>query len=446
MESSTQSTKSESALSQKQRNDQATPEQARKALAEVLRGGSFRGSKQSQRLLQYVVAHALEGHDEMLKERIIGINVFGRNADYDTGDDPIVRVRAADTRKRLAQYYAGEGISNVIRIELHPGSYRPSFVVRPNPSAAAETAGANDSEQPLQGPKASQLAPAGAPSVVSSARLLSSKFESHKRAVLCAVAALVLLSTSLFWFMRNSAFDLFWSPFIRNSKPVLIYLGTDAVYRLSADYLDKYRQEHHIAKNGSEFYIPLSAQEQINAHDLVAEPGQFLMGDSVAATSKIIYLLARHNKIYDLRWGENIVIGDLHYAPLIFIGGFNNKWTIETTDQLRFVFQHGTEIRDTFNLQREWSVKLGTGGVNDDYAIVSRLINTNMGAPIITVSGIGQRGTEAAADFITNRDKLNKITSRLPRGWNRKNMQIVLHVKVVDGVSGPVDVVDAYCW
>lgn len=440
-----QQIKPESAPSQKHCTDQATEEEARQALAEVLQSASFRGSKQSQRLLQYVVDHALEGRDEMLKERIIGVNVFGRSTDYDTGDDPIVRVRAADTRKRLAQYYAGEGINNVVRIELHPGSYRPSFVARANSSATGEMAGAGEMEQPPREPDISPIALPHPEPVASSEPPVSSKYKFHKIAALCVVAALAL-SIGLLRLARNSAFDLFWSPFLNNSKPVLIYLGTDAVYRLSEDYLNKYRQTHHVTTDGSEFYVQLSGQDQINASDLVPEPGAFLIGNEVAATSRVIYLLARHGKIYDLRWGQNIVTGDLHYAPVVFIGGFNNKWTIETTNQLRFVFQQGTEIRDTFNPQRKWSVRFANGEVSDDYAIVSRLINTSLGAPIITVSGIGQRGTEAAGDFITNPDQINKVTSRFPAGWNKKNMQIVLHVKIMDGVPSSVDVIDAYCW
>jgi hypothetical protein len=104
------------------------PQQIRDALSEVLLSIPFRASKQSQHLLQYLVVQTMEGHDEMLKERIVGANVFGRKADYDTGADPIVRVRAADLRKRLAQYYNGDGAKTDIRIEMAPGSYRPVFV------------------------------------------------------------------------------------------------------------------------------------------------------------------------------------------------------------------------------------------------------------------------------------------------------------------------------
>src|SRR6266545_2814208 len=84
------------------------PERRQAVLAElerILASPSFRGTKRSQDFLTYVVNHALDGRTECLKERSIGADVFGRRADYDTGDDSIVRVKASEVRKRLAQYY-----------------------------------------------------------------------------------------------------------------------------------------------------------------------------------------------------------------------------------------------------------------------------------------------------------------------------------------------------
>ena len=51
--------------------------QVQKALSEILKSVPFRSSKQSQHLLSYIVDQSLSGHVERLKERIIGIEVFG---------------------------------------------------------------------------------------------------------------------------------------------------------------------------------------------------------------------------------------------------------------------------------------------------------------------------------------------------------------------------------
>jgi hypothetical protein len=114
--------------------------QIQEALSAVLKSTALRASKQSQHLLQYLVEQTLQGHFDMLKERIVGNCVFERSANYDTGNDPIVRVRAADLRKRLAQYYIGEGSESTTQIQIHPGSYQPFFVIVPKRQVAEPAA------------------------------------------------------------------------------------------------------------------------------------------------------------------------------------------------------------------------------------------------------------------------------------------------------------------
>src|SRR5437867_1291361 len=77
----------------------------RRQLNRILASPLFVNSKRSAKLLQYVVDSALEGKAEYLKERTLGIDVFHREPDYDTNQDPVVRNTAVEIRKRLAQYY-----------------------------------------------------------------------------------------------------------------------------------------------------------------------------------------------------------------------------------------------------------------------------------------------------------------------------------------------------
>ena len=78
------------------------------ALNKVLDSTAFAASKQSQALLKYLVARSQQEDDGSLKERMIGVNVFARSHDYNTGDDPIVRARVGELRKKLARYYQSE--------------------------------------------------------------------------------------------------------------------------------------------------------------------------------------------------------------------------------------------------------------------------------------------------------------------------------------------------
>src|SRR4051812_12453434 len=86
-------------------------------------------SKRCQSLLKYVVDAYLEGSVDRVKERIIGFEVFQRDADYDTNQDSVVRTTAAEVRKRLAQYYLEPGHETELRVVLPPGAYLPEFRV-----------------------------------------------------------------------------------------------------------------------------------------------------------------------------------------------------------------------------------------------------------------------------------------------------------------------------
>jgi len=97
-------------------------------LKEVIASRAFAGSKRAQDFLQLIVEHALAGRFDSLRERMIGAEMFGRPINYDTANDAVVRVKATEVRKKLAQYYYQESEQPpAVRIELPIGSYVPKF-------------------------------------------------------------------------------------------------------------------------------------------------------------------------------------------------------------------------------------------------------------------------------------------------------------------------------
>src|SRR5260370_57998 len=79
------------------------------ALDRVLHSQRFRASRRSQDLLRYVVERTLDGQADTLKERTIGIDVFGGLSGVDPIEAATVRVKAGGVRKRLGHYYSTEG-------------------------------------------------------------------------------------------------------------------------------------------------------------------------------------------------------------------------------------------------------------------------------------------------------------------------------------------------
>jgi TolB-like protein len=93
------------------------------ALERILRSRCFEHASRSSSFLRFVVAKTLAGEGALLKGHAIAIHVFGRPADFDAKSDPLVRVEALRLRQRLTEYYAGEGSSDRVRLEMPRGGY-----------------------------------------------------------------------------------------------------------------------------------------------------------------------------------------------------------------------------------------------------------------------------------------------------------------------------------
>ena len=120
-----------------------TDDERRQALERILASRAFAGSAAHRAFLERVVAHALaEPGGSSLKEAALAIDVFGRDpSTFDPRLDPVVRVEARRVRDRLAKYYASEGATDDVVVELPRGAYAPVFrhVTEPAVPDTAET-------------------------------------------------------------------------------------------------------------------------------------------------------------------------------------------------------------------------------------------------------------------------------------------------------------------
>jgi hypothetical protein len=417
-------------------------------LAEIFQSAPFRASRQLQHLLQYIVDNSLTGHEDLLKERFIGVNIFGRRPDYDTNSDPIVRARVGEIRKRLAQFYQGEGSHSAILIEISPGSYHATFTERPERSTAPPQQTSASSPGSTSGAIAERI---GASTAAYANDVSYGTQRKISIAWLLLAACLLLGAASsiglLFW--PRAPIEVFWKPFVDVPNPVLIYSGANPVYRLSNEFLNRYEATHPLnssERHGLEFAIPLSRDMKINPSDFVAFQNDFLTLGDLTANVRITSLLATHRKEFDLRCGRDVVFGDFRQLPTILIGAFNNSWTMKFTGDVPLIFDQGLTIRDQANKKLSWSpVYTADGTVAVDYAIVIRMPHSRTGEPLIIVAGITYSGTWAAADFITNPRLISRLTNSAPKDWQDKNMEILLQTKVENNVpTNPILVTSRY--
>jgi hypothetical protein len=105
----------------------------------VIESAQFSKSPRLASFLLYIVAKFLEGRQREITEQQIGVHVFGRPLGYRTVDDNIVRNYARQLRKRLTEYFAGEGIDHSLRIQIPLGGYLPSFTEQRKPVLVERT-------------------------------------------------------------------------------------------------------------------------------------------------------------------------------------------------------------------------------------------------------------------------------------------------------------------
>jgi hypothetical protein len=388
----------------------ATEEQVREELTRILASQEFRSSKRSQDFLRFVVEHTLHGDADILKERTIGIEVFGRPTSYDPSDDATVRVKAGEVRKRLGLYYSDHGARNPLRIELPSGTYVPTFhAVEAAPSAPPleqiSVVAAPASEAPVSWRSRALWAGAGA----------------------AAVCALGLV----YWAITHpatTALDQFWAPVLRGTSPVLIGAAYVPVWGLE---------------------LPPAARSQARPEDFIELTDQFVGGGDLIATSRLAGMLTRLHRPYQVRVGSDVSFKDLRTDPAVLVGYSYTRWR-EISKQMRYFIDGSRDpvgITDNGS-PTEWSLPNlpRDRRTPEDYAIVSRVFHPDTHAMLVELAGITQYGTDAASDLVTNPDLMAEALRDAPSGWQQKNLQFVLHVKVISGAPTSPRVLKAYYW
>jgi hypothetical protein len=417
-----------------------------KVLSEIFQSVPFKSSKQSQLLLQYIVEQSLIGHTDLLRERIIGTKVFARRPDYDTNEDPVVRTRAGEVRKRLAQYYLGEGSQSTLRIEIAVGSYHATFIESSRQPPHHE-APPSVLPVPLQATADEGNSASGEVNV---AHALPRSVTRWRWSLTAAVILLASIGAGMLLLWPKKPIDVFWEPLLDAKKPVLIYSGANAAYRLAPEFTDRYKATHPavtLQVKDRELVIPLASDTKIGPGDLVPLQNEFVTLGDLSANVRVAALLAMHNRSFDLRSGEDVAIGDLRESPTLLIGSFDLGWRSGLTGNPPFNTGPGHTIRDQADPSHLWSPSYSKDGkVAVDYAIVTRLPRSQAGQPLIMINGTLNYGTRAAGDFITSPQLIRSFLDKAPKNWATKNLQFVIRTTVVNEVPMALEVVAARYW
>jgi hypothetical protein len=390
-------------------------------LERLLASPHFSHSRRFPSFLRYVVERTLSGQEDSLKERTLGIEIFGRAANYDTSSDPIVRVTAAEIRKRIAQYYQSPGHGNQLRISLPAGSYIPHFHFHP-------PANEEDSAVPA-------MVLQGVPSEPHIRGIEARPRRAWK--LLAAVLLVVVLAAAgglwLWESARRSPLDFFWGPLLTSSDPVLICVADQKQYSTIAlrDANDPGRQ--------------LILPDNLTA----------VVIDDLNPIVKVGGILQASGRKYSLRGEGAANLMDLRAGPTVFIGAFDNAWTLLLTRPLRYHFANNPEMTQFRIVDTKapsatrWMVDRPQQMATDnyrDYGIIARFTDNTTGKLAVIAAGISRGGTIAAGEFLTDPTALGELRRLAQAAGNKRNMEVVISTQIIGGEPGSPKVEAAYFW
>lgn len=401
-------------------------EQERDAILEqlnlILKSEHFKGSKRCCNFLKYSVGYGLAGRPPgELKERVIGVEAFAKNVDYDTAQDNTVRVTANEVRKRLAQYYGDLTIAPEPIFHLSPGTYSVGFLWRQSdPSHAPEKPRVIEFEAPASEPHTAVVVPG----------------KRTRWPIFAAglLAAAVIVATATWKFGLNKAAARstvreVWAPLLNSPKTVAISIVQPVAYRPVSDV-------------DSDSDTPAEP----NQHPATVPYDSIGRGDAVALAD-VIQVLSENRKAFQLLLGRSTPFQRLHTGSGVLIGNHTDPRLLSVMENQRFYFtQQGNAIHDRSRPEVKWTLPEPVAKPTEDYALVTRFANPVNGTTILILAGLTNAGTEAAGYFITNENSLTQAFQHAPKNWPGMNFQFVLHAKVSGNTVEQPTVVAAEFW
>ena len=236
------------------------------------------------------------------------------------------------------------------------------------------------------------------------------------------------------WFRHETAQELFWKPVLETPGSVLLAVG------------DVPNGPPLTSAGEGDFPTPILA---------TATSTTVPFADAVTI-ARVVGALEAQGKRVNIRRESASTFSDLREGPVVLIGAFNNEWSLRLTHPLRYSLaldaeKHVVYIKDVKNpSSRDWSWRtdqstshhIGVGSpVFKDYALISRIRNSETGHVVVVIGGLYTYGTQAAGEFLTDPQLIQAISRVVKADSVHQNLQIVLETTVTDETPGPPKVV-----
>lgn len=304
----------------------------RAALYAALASGVFESKPRMASLLKYICERHFEGDTDAIKEYSIATDVFGRSQSFDPSTDSIVRVEVFRLRKKLREFYDGEGANQPIEIVLATGHYRPQFIDRISQMSSADRlpdlASTADAASPEGGMeiKESPLAAEASPVQEElSYTPLVSRADADKRPIdrrtivaICVILTIVLAAVLGMWWLSHGHYSTHTAAPAASTSPSIVTPSGPEV-RIRCGYSRSlFKDAEGNAWTGDRYFSGGFVTELPNQHIArTRSPDLYL----TARSGVFSYKIPLAPGVYELR----LHFAETTYSPTSTLGGGENS-------------------------------------------------------------------------------------------------------------------------
>jgi hypothetical protein len=430
----------------------------------ILATPDFVRSPQLSKFLLYICTATFENDSQILSEHHIGVAVFGREPDYDSAADTIVRSHALRLRRRLEQYFQRDGRNEPIQLIVPRGGYAPIFMSAPERLAAGER---SDTLVPDPEPveaESAVLAPRilTAPIALDETRLFSepdphpvlrpAQFWRYRIAIALLSVLLTGMSVAFSMHLRThivtNRHHLLWGRLFTDDQPTHIVLGDSGLvlfhfatrqYVSLHDYLanDYSKQmpfvEHTDAKT-ADFLLHRRYTSMVDANALA-----HLLRLPEAIPERTLVHYSRDMHLNDFKSGNVIIIGAQEAVPWVelFETHMDFDFSIDNPEK------HDTFVnRDPQPGELTLYSSYTPATVNKVYAVMAFLPNLSATGNVLILEGLSMAGTESAVDLTMDDNRLLPILEKIRRpDGSLPHFEMLLESDTLGESAGPARVV-----
>ncbi len=406
---------------------EAMEEDPRWQLIERIAGTTpFSKSPRLRDFLRYISRLAIAGHGDEINEQSIGVAVFERHPNYDPSIDSIVRAHAVRLRSKLEEYFAGEGKSEPLQVSIPKGRYVPAFaqVAIHNATHAVPASTLLPAEQPQESLTAQEIAP--------HSQTVRSPGSFWKLVALGLAIACTVLATALYLeppraasavmqtIASNPVARQFWGDLFSPGRTTVIVPGDNGLVLYENitgnpislhDYLSGFRPRQPM--------VLLDQPQSAIAANLAWRRITTVM--DLQVTTALERLPAARGTNLQITFARDLRPNDLVGQNAILIGASEaNPWVELYEPSMNFVLQNDVQkhVFIVHNMHPKPSEQEEYFSNSDDpnkkiYAVAAFLPNLNGAGNVLILEGTSQAGTEAAAEFVFDTQRLTAFLNKI---------------------------------